>query len=101
MTVGTHPDTPRNLGRAIKVWQDDILTAKELAACEKEPDLKKTVEQLVIAIGRGILVLKAFIKKAPRLSEMTSARSSFIALGYNMPAVLEKQFALKSLAKIS
>ena len=34
MTVGTHPDAPRSLGRAIKVWQDDISTAKELAATE-------------------------------------------------------------------
>ena len=34
MTVGTHPDTPRSRGRAIKVWQDDISPAKELAVTE-------------------------------------------------------------------
>ena len=67
--------------------------------CEKDLELKKTVEQLVTAIGRGINMLKAFIKTAPRLDEMTSARSSFMALGYNIPSVLEKQFALKSLEK--
>ena len=74
MTVGTHPDTPRSLGWATKVCKDDLSTAKELAACEKDPELKNL---------------------------MTSAHSSFMALGYNIPSVLEKQFALKSLEKSS
>ena len=72
MTVGTHPDTPRSLGWSTKVCKDDISTAKELAVCEKDPELKNL---------------------------MTSACSSFMTLGYNIPSVLEKQFALKSLEK--
>ena len=64
---GAALDSPQNV---LAEFEDDISTAKELAVCEKDPELKNL---------------------------MTSAHSSFMALGYNIPSVLEKQLALKSL----
>ena len=93
------PESPRALGRIVKTWQEDISSAKELALKDKDQELKKSVESIANSLVRGINMLKAFIRCSPRFEEMQTTRFAFTQLGYILPSLLEKQFALKSLEK--